>query len=71
MGSDMYLRDLYLPAGTTVDLAAAKTTAGELCRTATIDDLRALCGLGCEGAVTGSAIWLGRFSLADALSLDA
>jgi hypothetical protein len=42
MGSDMVLRDLYLPAGTTLDLAAAKTTAGELCRTATIDDLRIL-----------------------------
>lgn len=36
---------------------------------ATLDDLRALRRLGCEGAVTGSAIWLGRFSLAEALSL--
>lgn len=34
---------------------------------ATLDDLRLLRELGCEGAVTGSAIWLGRFSLADAL----
>jgi hypothetical protein len=42
MGSDMYLRDLYLPAGTALDLAAAKTTAGELCRHATTDDLRIL-----------------------------
>jgi hypothetical protein len=42
MGSDMLLRDLYLPAGTTLDLAAARTTAGDLCRTATIDDLRIL-----------------------------
>jgi hypothetical protein len=42
MGSDMYLRDLYLPAGTGLDLAAAKTTAGNLCRAATIDDLRTL-----------------------------
>jgi hypothetical protein len=42
MGSDMYLRDLYLPAGTTIDLAAATTTAGELCRHADIDDLRIL-----------------------------
>jgi hypothetical protein len=40
MGSDMLLRDLYLPAGTTLDLAAAKTTAGELCRHADVDDLR-------------------------------
>jgi len=37
---------------------------------ATLDDLRALRGLGCEGAVTGSGIWLGRFSLAEALSLE-
>ncbi len=37
---------------------------------ATLDDLRALRRLGCEGAVTGSAIWLGRFSLAEALSLE-
>ena len=36
---------------------------------ATLDDLRALRELGCEGAVTGSAIWLGRFSLAEAVSL--
>jgi len=37
---------------------------------ATLDDLSALRRLGCEGAVTGSAIWLGRFSLAEALSLE-
>ena len=42
MGSDMLLRDLYLPAGTTLDLAAATRTASELSRTATIDDLRIL-----------------------------
>lgn len=42
MGSDMLPRDLYRAAGITVDLAAAKTTAGELCRDATIDDLRIL-----------------------------
>ena len=35
---------------------------------ATLDDLRAVRELGCEGAVTGSAIWLGRFSLAEALA---
>ena len=34
-----------------------------------LDDLRALCELGCEGAVAGSALWLGRFALADAVSL--
>jgi phosphoribosylformimino-5-aminoimidazole carboxamide ribotide isomerase len=38
---------------------------------ATLDDLRVLCRLGCEGAVTGSAIWLGRFSLSEALRLEA
>ncbi len=42
MGSDMLLREVYLPAGTTLDLAAAKATASALCRTATIDDLRLL-----------------------------
>ena len=38
---------------------------------ATLDDLRALRRLGCEGAVTGSALWLGRFGLPEALSLEA
>jgi phosphoribosylformimino-5-aminoimidazole carboxamide ribotide isomerase len=38
---------------------------------ATLDDLRVLRRLGCEGAVTGSAIWLGRFSLAEAVGLEA
>ena len=42
MGFDMLVRDLYLPAGATLDLAAATTTASALCRTATIDDLRIL-----------------------------
>jgi len=34
---------------------------------ATLDDLRALRAAGCEGAVAGSAIWSGRFTLAEAL----
>src|SRR3954447_22335161 len=34
---------------------------------ATLDDLRRLRELGCEGAIVGSALWLGRFTLADAL----
>ncbi len=34
---------------------------------ATLDDFRTLRRLGCEGAVTGSAIWLDRFTLAEAL----
>jgi phosphoribosylformimino-5-aminoimidazole carboxamide ribotide isomerase len=33
---------------------------------ASLDDLAALRGLGCEGAVVGSALWFGRFSLAEA-----
>lgn len=36
---------------------------------ATLDDLRALRDLGCEGAVTGSAVWLGRFTVRDALAI--
>ena len=38
---------------------------------ATLDDLRAVRRLGCEGAVAGSAVWLGRFSLAEAVALGA
>lgn len=34
-----------------------------------LDDLRTLQELGCEGAVAGSALWLGRFGLAEAVSL--
>lgn len=37
---------------------------------ASLDDLRRLRALGCEGAVVGSAIWLGRFNVADAVSLQ-
>src|SRR6266545_5074865 len=35
---------------------------------ASLDDLRTLRDLGCEGAVVGSALWSGRFSLAQALA---
>ena len=35
---------------------------------ATVDDLRRLRELGCEGAIVGSALWLGRFTLAEALA---
>jgi phosphoribosylformimino-5-aminoimidazole carboxamide ribotide isomerase len=38
---------------------------------ATLDDLSALRRLGCEGGVTGSALWLGHFSPADAFALQA
>jgi phosphoribosylformimino-5-aminoimidazole carboxamide ribotide isomerase len=36
-----------------------------------LEDLRALREFGCEGAVAGSALWLGRFGLAEAVSLHA
>lgn len=36
-----------------------------------LDDLRALRELGCDGAVAGSALWLGRFTLAEAVSVEA
>ena len=42
MGFDMLVRDLYLPAGTTLDLAAARAAVTRLCRTAGLDDLRTL-----------------------------
>jgi len=35
---------------------------------ASLEDLRALRDLGCEGAVVGSALWSGRFSLPEALA---
>jgi phosphoribosylformimino-5-aminoimidazole carboxamide ribotide isomerase len=35
---------------------------------ASLDDLLALRDLGCEGAVVGSALWSGRFELAEALA---
>jgi len=34
-----------------------------------LDDLRRLRELGCDGAVVGSALWLGKFSLAQALAV--
>lgn len=37
---------------------------------ASLDDLRAVRDAGCEGAVAGSALWRGRFTLAQAVSLD-
>src|SRR5437660_801737 len=36
-----------------------------------LEDLRRVEQLGCEGAVVGSALWLGRFSLAEALAMSA
>jgi len=37
---------------------------------ASLDDLRAVRELGCEGAIAGSALWCGRFTLAEAVSLE-
>jgi phosphoribosylformimino-5-aminoimidazole carboxamide ribotide isomerase len=61
-GPDVPLLESVLAAGLPV------IAAGGI---ATLDDLHALRELGCEGAVTGSAIWLDRFTLADAVSLEA
>ena len=57
-GPDVPLLESVLEAGLPV------IAAGGI---ATLDDLRVLRELGCEGAVTGSAIWLGRFTLTEAL----
>jgi phosphoribosylformimino-5-aminoimidazole carboxamide ribotide isomerase len=38
---------------------------------ASLDDLGALRDIGCEGAIVGSAIWSGRFTLAEALAYSA
>jgi phosphoribosylformimino-5-aminoimidazole carboxamide ribonucleotide (ProFAR) isomerase len=57
-GPDMPLLESVLEAGVPV------MAAGGI---ASLDDLRVLREVGCEGAVTGSAIWLDRFTLADAL----
>ena len=61
-GPDLELLDDVLAVGVPV------IAAGGI---ATLDDLQRLRRLGCEGAVTGSAIWLGRFSAADAFALQA
>jgi hypothetical protein len=42
MRPQITLRTLYLPAGHTIDRAAAKAAATTLCRAATVDDLRVL-----------------------------
>jgi phosphoribosylformimino-5-aminoimidazole carboxamide ribotide isomerase len=58
-GPDLELIDTLLEA-TRLPLIAAGGVA-------TLDDLRAIRAAGCEGAVTGSAIWAGRFTLAEAV----
>lgn len=59
-------------AGPDLDLIATLLEAAQLPviaagGVATLDDLRALRAAGCEGAVAGSAIWAGRFTLAEAV----
>jgi phosphoribosylformimino-5-aminoimidazole carboxamide ribotide isomerase len=61
-GPDLALIELVLAAGVPVIAAGGVST---------LSDLRALRVLGCEGAVTGSALWLGRFALSEAASLQA
>jgi phosphoribosylformimino-5-aminoimidazole carboxamide ribonucleotide (ProFAR) isomerase len=62
-------------AGPDLELIQAVQDAAELPVLAaggigTLDDVRALRELGCEGAVVGSALWRGRFTLAEAVSLQ-
>ena len=58
-GPDLALLEEVLAASSLPVLAAGGISA--------VDDLRRLRELGCEGAVLGSALWLGRISLAEAL----
>ncbi len=58
-GPDLELLEEVLGASALPVLAAGGISS--------VDDLRRLRELGCEGAVLGSALWLGRISLADAL----
>jgi len=58
-GPDLPLLDDVLAAGLPV------LAAGGI---ASLDDLAALRNLGCEGAVVGSALWSGRFGLAEAIA---
>lgn len=60
-GPDLPLLEDVLAAGLPVIAAGG---------VASLADLAALRELGCEGAVTGSALWLGRFTLADAVTLE-
>jgi phosphoribosylformimino-5-aminoimidazole carboxamide ribotide isomerase len=61
-GPDLDLLRSVLPVGLPV-LAAGGIAA--------LDDLRVLRELGCEGAVVGSALWRGAFTLADAVAATA
>ena len=59
-------------AGPDIDLLADVLEAGlpvlAAGGIASLEDLAALRDLGCEGAVVGSALWSGRFSLPEALA---
>ena len=58
-GPDLELLEEVLAASSLPVLAAGGISG--------VEDLRRLRALGCEGAVLGSALWLGRLSLAQAL----
>ncbi len=58
-GPDLGLLDDVLPCGLPVIAAGG---------VASLDDLLALRDAGCEGAVAGSALWRGRFTLPEALA---
>ena len=60
-GPDLELLDEVLAAGLPVVAAGGVSS---------LDDVRRVRELGCEGAVAGSALLLGRFALADAVSLQ-
>ncbi len=52
------------------DVLAARLPVIAAGGVSTLADLRALRALGCEGAIAGSALWLGRFALGEAVSLQ-
>ena len=57
-GPDLELLEQILPVGLSVIAAGGVSS---------IDDLRSLRDLGCEGAISGSALLAGRFTLPEAL----
>jgi phosphoribosylformimino-5-aminoimidazole carboxamide ribotide isomerase len=59
-GPDLELLGQVVPCGLPV------LAAGGI---ASLDDLRSLRDLGCEGAVVGSALWTGAFTLQDAIAI--
>lgn len=61
-GPDLELLEGVLEASSVPVLAAGGISS--------LEDLRAVRELGCEGAVAGTALLLGRFSLAEAVSLE-